>query len=443
VLFRERRFWSIVSVLLRFLLLALKDRLFASERDNQSLRRLRARRVRQLLVELGPTFIKVGQFLSMRRDALPLEIADELSLLQDRLPPLSSAEVRSTIKLELGAEPEQLFSEFDEVPIASASIGQVHRVLLKDGRAAIVKVQRPGLSQLFYQDLGYMRLLSRIGGSLGWCQTQYWLALSDEFGAKLFAEIDYLKEGRHADRMRVVLRSYPQVIIPRVYWKFTGRRVITLEYVPGVKVDSIDELKVLGVNLKAVANLLVECYLEQVVASGFFHADPHAGNLAVDARGNLIIYDFGMMSELSAGEKTALSACVMAICRKDINALTLGLVDLGVIRNAQFADQFGRALKPLLDYYYGADILALDFKAVESEVEALVAGNAFCLPPALAYLLRTGSSLEGLARTLKPNFSFAQAAAPFVRRMAVEQGLINLQRAVEAFAISAIAEMPI
>ncbi len=439
----QRRFWSVIVILLRFLLIAAKDRFFDARQDNLSGQRLKARRVRQLLIELGPTFIKVGQFLSMRRDALPLEIADELSFLQDRLPPLSLADVRSTIKAELAADPEQLFFQFDEVPIASASIGQVHRVVLKDGRAAIVKVQRAGLSTLFYQDLGYMRLLAKVGGALGWCQTHYWLALSDEFGAKLFAEIDYLKEGRNADRMRAVLRAYPQVVIPRVHWKYTGRKVITLDYVPGVKVDRVEELKVLGVNLKSVANLLVECYLEQVVSSGFFHADPHAGNLAVDAHGNLIIYDFGMMSELTEGERAALSACVKAVCRKDVAVLTQALVDLGVIRERKFADQFGRALKPLMEYYYGTDILALDFKAVETEVEALVASNAFCLPPALAYLLRTGSSLEGLARTLRPNFSFAQAAAPFVRRLAIEQGLINIQRKFEELAARAIVEMTV
>lgn len=458
----DRRFWQVLAILLRFVWQSLVEQAFLPRQPGgksigcpepplgfaqsrlaaPTLRRRKAVRIRELLIELGPTFIKVGQFLSVRRDALPLEIAEELSLLQDRVPPVEAGLVRATIEAELGRPPEELFDIFDQTPIASASIGQVHRALLKDGRPIVLKIQRPGLAAAIYQDLGYMRLCAAAAGKLGWSQAKSWLALTNEFGRTLFEEIDYLKEGRNADRLRTVLRNYPQVKIPRVYWRYTGRRVIALEYLPGAKIDDVARLKDLGLNFRTLGNLLIGCYLEQVVSSGFFHADPHPGNLAVDADGNLIIYDFGMMGEISAAERAALAACISAICRRDAQKLADNLVELGVITSSDFRAPVARAIQPLIDYYCGRDILALDFSHLEADVDALVAGQALCLPPSLAYLLRTGTSLEGIARTLRPNFSFASAARPFLWKLAVEQGLITLERTLEEFAAQLVADVP-
>lgn len=428
---------------MRFLWRALYERYVSAPcSDARGLRRHQAARIKDLLIELGPTFIKVGQFLSVRRDALPLEIADEFSLLQDRVPPVSKEVVRQTVAADLGAQPEDLFLHFEEEPIASASIGQVHRAILHDGRSAVLKIQRPELIALFYQDLGYMRLVSRTAARLGWSNADGWMALADEFGRTLFTEIDYLAEGRSADRLRTVLRNYPQVRIPRVYWRYTGRRVIALEYIPGIKIDRVEELKALGVNLRTLGNLLVEIYLEQIVSSGFFHADPHAGNLAVDEEGNLIIYDFGMMGTISQVERAALTACISAVCRRDAHMLAAALVDLGVMRSHEFAESVARAVQPLIDYYCGQDILEVNFESLEAELDSLVSKEAFGMPVTLAYLLRTGAELEGIARTLRPNFSFAQAAKPFIRRLAIEQGLESLSRALEQFAARIIVEIP-
>lgn len=402
--------------------------------NRQKARRVRAAHVRQLLVDLGPTFIKVGQFLSVRRDLLPAEVADELSLLQDRVPPLPISLVRATIEADLGGKPEDIFQYFETAPLASASIGQVHRAGLQDGRAAVVKVERPALAAIFYQDLGYMRFSARWAGRLGLAGAEFWLDLSDQFGQTLFAEIDYIQEGRSADRLRAMLRSYPQVKIPRVYWPYTGRRVLTLEYLPGTKIDQVEELRERGFNLRALGNLLVDCYLEQVVTTGFFHADPHAGNLAVDDRGNLIIYDFGMMGALSCRQRSLLASAVEAVCRRDATRLANHLFALGVVRSAQFVDPLARILQPIIDYYFGKNILDLNFQALELEVDTLAKNNALTLPPTLAYLVRTGASLEGIARTLRPNFSFAMAAKPWLTRLAIERGLLDLQEALAALA---------
>ncbi|SRR5579875_25676 len=432
-LVRDRRFWRTIAVLSRFFLGAAWRELTARPRKGgRAGTGARAARIRRLLTDLGPTYVKLGQFVSARRDLLPAEAADELALLQDSLPPVDPPLVGSVIKAELGREAGELFASFEPEPLASASIGQVHRARLADGRPVVVKVQRPGLRRMILQDLGCLRLCAKLGGRMGRGDPGRWLALLDEFGRTLMGETDYLEEGRNADRLRRVLRHYPQARIPRVFWRLTGRRVITMEYIPGTKIDDLPALSAAGVNLRALAQRLIDCYLEQVVCGGFYHGDPHPGNLAVDGSGNLIIYDFGVVGRLSEFERQALAGAVEAVCRRDAGELSACLFRLGVLTDADYREPAARALAPLIAYYGGQDVLSVDFSQIEADVDALIAGRALAMPPALAYLLRTGSSLEGVARTLRPNFSFARAARPFLTRWAIERGILGLTSALEA-----------
>ncbi|HEY9791146.1 MAG TPA: AarF/UbiB family protein, partial [Candidatus Obscuribacterales bacterium] len=349
----------------------------------------------------------------------------------------------------------------------SASIGQVHRVRLKEGGWAAVKVQRPGLTSSFYRDLGLMRLmarwwaaLSRLGLHLGIeapkaqppsaqftrhrpLDMQAWIELSDEFGHTLFSEIDYLKEGRNADRLRRAVRSKPHIRVPRVHWRYTGRHVLTLEYIPGIKISQVDELRARGFDLEQVGNMLVNCYLEQFVITGFFHADPHAGNLAIDDYGRLIIYDFGMMGQISETQRRALLQCVMAVVRRDAEHVTSSLMELGIVSKTAPAEAVSRAISPFIDYYAGRDIMELDFRHLETDIEKVVADRSFRLPADLAYLLRAGSSLEGIARTLKPDFSFVEAVRPVMTKWALQQGIESLARSGKLleFAEFAFAEL--
>lgn len=415
-LFTDKRFWQMAKTLGGFSIEAFSHRI-KPKYSKSELKRRRAIRLRDALVELGPTFIKLGQFLSVRRDCLPLEIADELTALQDKVPPFSFDLVRSTIESDLGALPEQVFAYFDEKPIASASIGQVHRATLKDGQTVVVKVQRPDLAQLFYQDLGYMRLLARMGLLLrpqaGW---DSWLALSDEFGKNLFNEINYIQEGRNADRIRHVLRNHDSLVVPRVYWKFTGRRVLTLEYLPGTKIDKVQELERKGVNLSKIANDLVNGYLEQVLMHGFFHADPHAGNLSITDEGKIIIYDFGMMGEISEIQREAITGCIAAVIKRDVPDLIRNLTMLGIVREDAQIGPVTRALEPFLDYYSGKELRDLNFSAIEQDIDSIATDKALNMPPHLAYVLRAGTTLEGIARTLRPNFSFVEASKPALKK---------------------------
>ncbi len=440
---RDERFWHVLKSLLAFFVSSFKSSTFADKSLSKEEREKRtAAAVKHLLVALGPTYIKLGQFLSVRRDLLPVTIADELVSLQDRVPSFSLELLRQTVSQELGAPPEELFAYFDPIPLASASIGQVHRIQLQDGRQAVLKVQRGGLARDFYRDLGLMRLAAKTGLRIDELKAKYrkmfklegpkkparfdfrnWLEMSDEFGKNLFSEIDYLLEGRNADRLRRMMRDRPEVRIPRVIWKYSARKVLVLEYLEGIKIDKVQELKAKGIDVDAVGNLLISSFLEQIVIKGFFHADPHAGNLAVDRNGCLIMYDFGMVGEITETQRRSLLSCVLATVNKEPELLVKSLADLGVVRAGTNHDAIGRAITPFMDYYAGKSLFDLDFRQLEHDIDIVVTERSLRLPANLAYILRAGSSLEGIARTLKSDFSFIQAVKPLVRRLVAIEGL--------------------
>jgi len=414
----DKRFLRVAKTLMRFSLECCADKMRTPKGETEvETRKRSAARLRQALVDLGPTFIKLGQFLSVRRDCLSAEMADELALLQDKVPPFPFDLVRKTIVSELGAAPEKIFQSFDEKPIASASIGQVHRAVLPDGRPVVVKVQRPDLARRFYQDLGCMRLLAKWGLLIkpeG--QWQSWIELYDEFGRNLFQEINYLQEGRNADRVRIMLKDQPEMQIPRVYWKYTGRRVLTLEYLPGIKIDNVKELLAQGYDPGKIGNQLVASYLEMVLMHGFFHADPHAGNLCIGPDGRIIIYDFGMTGEITDAQREDITGCIAAVITRDTEDLVNHLVNLGIVKSDAQLAPIVRTVQPFIDYYAGKQVKDLDFTDLEHDIDQIAFDRALLLPPTLAYLLRAGTSLEGIARTLKPNFSFVEAAKPALKR---------------------------
>ncbi len=417
-LVKDKRFWQVSKTLSLFVAGSISEK-YGKDTGltNSEKRKKRAGRVRQALLELGPTFIKLGQFLSVRRDILSDEMADELTLLQDKVPPFDIATARKIIEQNLNAAPEKLFIKFEETPIASASIGQVHRAWLKDGTPVVVKVQRPDLATRFYQDLGYMRLATRVGNRLKKSEIwDEWFQLSDEFGRTLFQEINYIQEGKNADRLRQILKDHPDIRVPRVFWKFTGKRVLTLEYIPGIKVNDVKALEDSGLDLVSIGNKLVSCYLDQVLLHGFFHADPHAGNLAIDDWGNVVLYDFGMIGEITDAQREAITGCIGAVIRRDMDDLIVNLKILGIVKENARIELVQRAIEPLIDYYAGKGLRELDFSHLENDIDQIAGERAICMPPTLAYLIRTGTSLEGVARTLHPNFSFVEAAKPSLRK---------------------------
>ena len=221
--------------------------------------------------------------------------------------------------------------------------------------------------------------------------------------------------------MRTALKEHTRIRIPRVIWKHTGRHVLTLEYAPGIKIDKHEELKAAGFDLETIGNELIFCYLEQVLIHGYFHADPHAGNLAIDEEGRIIIYDFGMVGEISESQRLAIAGCVTAVIDKKTDNIAQYLIELGVLKADANQIPIVRTLGPFIDYYSGKSIRDLDFTDLERDIDQIAFEKALRLPANLAYLLRAGSSLEGIARTLQPNFSFIEAGKPFIQKWILSQ----------------------
>lgn len=375
-------------------------------------------RLRLAFIQLGVTFIKLGQFLAVRRDVIPLELVSELALLQDQVPPFAFAEAKAIVESELDCQLDQCFAFFDQESIASASIGQVHRAGLKDGRVVAVKVQRSNLVKTVKQDLALMHfvlcLIKVVKPKSDW---KSWSNLIDEFGRTLFVEMDYLQEGRNASRLRNVLRPFPMIVIPRILWHYTTKFVITEEFCPGIKIDKLTLLS--GIDLKRLAKCLVEAYLVQILEYGYFHADPHAGNLAISTSGQLIIYDFGMMGYITGKQRIGLVKLISSIAENKISVFVDSLADLGFISANSTADKnyLQELIAPMWVRYHSPAGYEIDLSEVEREVDIFLLNRYFTLPPNLAYLIRMIVALEAIVRMLNPNLNFLRVAAPYFKKI--------------------------
>ncbi|CAO2039360.1 unnamed protein product [Urochloa humidicola] len=298
-------------------------------------RKVLAKWLKESILRLGPTFIKIGQQFSTRVDILPQEYVDQLSELQDQVPPFPSETAVKIVEEELGTSVNQIFDRFDFEPIAAASLGQVHRARL-NGQEVVIKVQRPGLKELFDIDLKNLRViaeyLQKVDPKSDGAKRD-WVAIYDECASVLYQEIDYTKEAFNAEKFSENFKKLDYVKVPQIYWEYTTPQVLTMEYVPGIKINRIKQLDKLGVDRKRLGRYAVESYLEQILSHGFFHADPHPGNIAVDDvnGGRLIFYDFGMMGSISQNIREGLLEVFYGVYEKDPDKVLKAMVQMGVL----------------------------------------------------------------------------------------------------------------
>lgn len=401
------------------------DRTFANNSSQQ--RYKRAKWLVKTMLELGPTFIKIGQSLSTRADILPFEYVEELEKLQDKVPPFSPDQAVTIIEAELGNSLFTLYRDFDQQPLAAASLGQVHKARLHTGEEVVVKVQRPGLKQLFDLDVqAVRRVIQFCQANFSWTKVYNLDDLYSEFFMILYQEIDYIKEGKNADRFRENFKNYQGIIVPKVYWKYTTHKVLTMEYLPGIKADDRQKLLASGIDVKRVNQLGICCYLKQILQDGFFQADPHPGNIAVNREGNLIFYDFGMMAEVKALAKDQMIKTFFAVLRKDTDVVLDSLVDIGLIEPVADMKPIRRMVRFLLDEFTEKPINFQMFNQIKDEVYVMFEQQPFRLPAQMMFLLKSLTTLDGLARTLDPQYSLVACAQPFVRSLTVSQQRGNL-----------------
>ena len=414
---RVLRIWSAVLQLLLWLWLDARSWSYpggASEERRAARQRRRAGWLTAELLTLGSAFIKLGQLLSARPDVLPASWVEELSRLQDSVPAFSFQTAQALLEQELGERCAEII-DLDPDPLGAASLAQVHRASLRSGRQVVLKIQRPGLERLFRLDLEVMQQVAAVlQRHPSWGVGRDWVSIAQECRRVLLRELDFRLEAEHAARFRQQFLDDPGIRIPAVVWELTTRRVLCLDYVPGIKITDREAILEAGIDPAAVAEKGAASYLQQLVRFGFFHADPHPGNLAVARDGALIYYDFGMVGSLSQRLRSRLGCMVTAAAARDAGGLVSELQAAGVIAADIDPGPVRRLVRVMLTEALTPPFSANVIEKLSGDLYELVYGQPFRLPPELIFVMRALSTFEGVGRSLDPSFSLVAIARPYL-----------------------------
>ena len=373
--------------------------------------------LRESLIKLGPTFIKIGQALGTRADLLPLSYVKELATLQDQVPAFSTADAFARIEEELGQPLHESFPEIDSQPVASASLGQVYRARLSSGEEVAVKVQRPNLDQIIGFDIAILyrlvKLINRFFPAMN--ENADWEGMLGEFHLTVFEEMDYVKEGRNADRFRYNFRTWRPVRVPKVYWSHTSRRVLTLEFIRGTKVTDVEQLRARRISAVKVNRLLVRTYLKQLLEDGFFHADPHPGNLLVMDSGHLAFFDFGMVGRISPKLQSQMIDAFFHVVGRDIHGLGQDIIGLNFLKPGVDPETVRPVVEALFTHYINLRLGEINFKELTYDLAEVIYDYPFRLPANFTYVMRALMTLEGIGIVTDPGFSFFETAKPYAR----------------------------
>jgi ubiquinone biosynthesis protein len=374
--------------------------------------------LREMLDELGPTFVKFGQLLSMRPDILPPDIIAELRGLQDDVRPFGYKEVERVVQEDLELSIDQLFTEFEFTPIAAASIGQVHRAVLPNGRRVAVKVQRPEAPRQIEADLALLYQAARIVKervrALDFIDAR---ELVDEFARSIRQELDYRLEARNAERFHRNFAGHPHLRVPRVYWSYTRARVLTLEYLEGTQLADLP-LEAFTMDERArLATLLTEGWMTMIFKHGFFHADPHPANILVLDADRFGLVDFGLAGQLTDDDMSKMTRLFIDAANENVDALPKRISELGVRYPKEQAERFHAELREVYYRYYGATLRELDPIQVIREGFQLIYSLNLRLPTRFLLLDRAIATLASVGVELYPDFNVFEVAKPYARRL--------------------------
>ena len=403
----------ILEVVLPFLWLLIWvswDRLWRNDERNRT---RYAIRLREILTNLGPTSIKIGQALSTRPDLVSPIFLEELTKLQDELPPFDNQIAFALIEEELGQQPVAIYKDFNPQPVAAASLGQVYQAYLQTGEKVAIKVQRPDLVDQISLDIYIVHSLA------AWAQKRFPQIRSDlvgivgEFARTLYQEMDYVQEGQNAERFEE-LYGYEEIRIPKIFWQYTGRRVLTMEWIDGIKLTQTSKLSEAGLDGRKLIEIGVNCSLRQLLENGFFHADPHPGNLLATHDGRLAYIDFGMMSTVEPHQRYGLLNAIVHLVNRDFQSLAYDYVDLGFLTADTDLTPIVPALSQVFAEALGASVAELNFKSITDKLSAVMYDYPFRVPAYYALIIRSLVTLEGIAINLDPNFKVLSVAYPYV-----------------------------
>lgn len=387
-----------------------------SERKEARLER-QATWLRESLVNLGPTFIKIGQALGTRADLLPLPYIKELEKLQDQVPAFPTSDAFARIESELGQPLTVSYAEIDAEPIAAASLGQVYRARLHTGEEVAVKVQRLGLKEIISYDTAVLyRLVKLVNRALPRAnENADWEGMLREFYATVFEEMDYVREGRNADRFRNNFRTWRAVRVPKVYWSHTSTKVLTLEFIRGTKVIDLEALRARRISPVKVNRLLVRSYLKQLLEDGFFHADPHPGNLLVMDSGHLAFFDFGMVGRITPKLQSQMIDAFFHVVGRDVHGLGQDIINLNFLKPGVNPETIRPVVEGLFKHYLNLRLGEVNFKELTYDLAEVMYEYPFRLPANFTYIMRALMTLEGIGIVTDPGFSFFETAKPYAK----------------------------
>ena len=408
-----RRIFAVLKPILSFVFGLWWDKQWGILVKNE---RRRAVQLRELLTKLGPAYIKIGQALSTRPDLVPPIYLEELTRLQDQLPAFPNEIAYQFIEEELGAPPSKIYAEISPQPIAAASLGQVYQGRLKTGEEVAIKVQRPDLRERITIDLYILRKLA------AWVQRNVkrvrsdLVGILDELGDRIFEEMDYIHEGENAERFFELYGHMKDVYVPKIYWEYTNRRVLTMEWINGIKLTQPEKIAALGINARYLIEVGVQCSLRQLLEHGFFHADPHPGNLLATMDGKLAYLDFGMMSEVKPAQRYGLIEAIVHVVNREFDSLAKDYVKLEFLTPETDLTPIIPAFAKVFANAEGASVADLNIKSITDDLSALMYEYPFRVPPYYALIIRSLVTLEGIAIYIDPNFKVLSEAYPYVAK---------------------------
>lgn len=372
--------------------------------------------LKEKLIELGPTFIKIGQSMGTRADLLPLPFVKELGSLVDSVPPFPNDIAFARIELELGRKINEVYSEFELEPVAAASLGQVYRARLHTGEEVAVKVQRPNLEATIQGDIVILKKVAKFAERFPQLnENADWIGMLREFDVTIHEEMNYAAEGKNAERFRESFKNWSNIHVPTIYWNATTAKVLTMEFIHGTKVTDLEEQARHNISPAKVNRLLIKTYLKQLLEDGFFHADPHPGNLLVMPDGRLAFFDFGMVGRITPQLQAKMIDAFFHVVSKDPGGIAEDLIELDFLKPGTSPSIIKPVVEKMFEFHFNLKLKDVNFKELTYDLADVMYDYPFRLPSNFTYIMRALMTLEGIGIITDPEFNFFETAKPFAK----------------------------
>ncbi len=401
---------------LHITMLALRRFFIGSDAGKEANQQKQALWLKDKLIELGPTFIKIGQSMGTRADLLPLPFVKELGTLVDQVPAFPNEVAFAIIEHELGKKIGDVYAEFDPQPVAAASLGQVYRARLHTGEEVAVKVQRPNLGSTIAGDIVILKRVAKFAERFPQLnENADWAGMLREFDVTIHEEMDYAAEGHNAERFRENFKNWSNIQVPTIYWNATSKKVLTMDFIHGTKVTDLEGQARQNIDPAKVNRLLIKTYLKQLLEDGFFHADPHPGNLLVMADGRLAFFDFGMVGRISAELQAKMIDAFFHVVGKDPAGIAQDLIDLDFLKPGTDPRTIRPVVERMFEFHFNLKLKDVNFKELTYDLADVMYDYPFRLPSNFTYIMRALMTLEGIGIVTDPEFNFFETAKPYAK----------------------------